>query len=219
MGLVVVRPGFRHVRVCVVCDERISDAGACKCSGPSPFARGAAVTVCSDAAGEVPLRISKVQRIGNGAFRLESSVSWYAFDGSPKHGADGTWVRPVRDGDEAVIFARTSAETRAARLATEEKWLASDERDLVSKRAIVGMHRFEMGRAEAWAGSIHPSVEGEKARVAAERAAVERIYSCLFEAVEQRDLLKRAESALSAVERRIAQRMVDITKIKAETPA
>lgn len=211
-----MRPGFRHVRVCVECDGRLGEDGGCKCSAPSPFQRGAIVTVCSDEAGEVPIRIATIGRIGNGAFRLASSVSWYAFDGTPQSGSDGTWCRPVREGDEAIIAARVRAATRAERLADEERWLERDERDIVGARAVESMHRYEQGRCAHYATKIDPVVEGEAARVAAERSARERIYSCLFEQAEQRDLEIKAKERVRKAEESIAWRRKQIAKIKAE---
>lgn len=218
-GIVRVRPGFRHVRVCVACDDRIADDGSCKCSAPSPFVRGTTVTICADAAGEVPLRLSTIARVGNGAFRLANSRTWYSFNGDPKYDAEGTWCRPVRDGDAAIIEARTRATTRAARLAEVERWLAQSERDLDGKRNLVGMYTRDQGRLEFHAREIDPVEEGEKARLVAERAAREMTYAYLYEAIAIRELARKAKADAVAAERQIERHKESIAKIRAEGEA
>ena len=216
MGLAMVRPGFRHVRVCVECDDRIAEDGGCKCSAPSPFKRGAYVTVCSDAAGEIPIRVEQIGRIGNGAFRLAGRASWYALDGSPQSGSDGTWCRITRETDASTIDARVRAESRAKRLADEERWLSNEVRDLKGKKAVADMHAYEGRRYAYSALKIDPAAEGEKGRIAAERTAVEAIYYCLFEEADQRRLAAKATESVQMAEERIARYQASIAKIKAE---
>lgn len=219
MGLVSVRPAFRHVRVCVACDGRIDEKGACSCSGPSPFQRGASVTICSDEAGEIPLRIHTIARIGNGGFRLADSAAWYGFDGMPQSGAGvaGTSCRAVREGDAAAITARTAHETRAKRIADEEQQIEYDERRIVEAKASVSGHRYEGGRFESWARMIDPKAEGEGARITAERAATERMYDRLFVAAESRARVKIEEGYVALYTESIKRRRARIAMIKAET--
>lgn len=69
----------------------------------SYYQSNAIVTICSDQAGEHPLRIGKVKRISvDGTWRLAGSSEWYRDDGT-EFPSPVTFARHYRDGDEAAI--------------------------------------------------------------------------------------------------------------------
>lgn len=172
------RSGFTNVRVCCDCKQPIGEGDRCGCPADHPFARGLEVTLCHDEAREKPRAFGVVARLGNGAFRLEGSGSWYDFNGSPVHEPQGAlvkgeYVRPRRPEDQALLDRRSDLR---AMLNNVERW----EREIKTVTDLARKQETEHGlllkRAaqldrEAAAAELHVEEEVKKAAGEARRRA------------------------------------------------
>lgn len=121
------RSGFRHVRICNDCTSEINKDGLCACpSDASPWRNTSEITLCADEKCEKPTALAEIARFGNGAFRLKDSKVWYNYNGKAVNG--GSWARPRREGDAALIAAHEAEKkVRAARAANIAKTVAAIE--------------------------------------------------------------------------------------------
>jgi hypothetical protein len=161
------RSGFTHVRRCNDCKEEIGEGDRCGCPPGTPFVKGAAVTVCLAPEGKLPIALHTIGRIGNGAFRLVGTDSWYKFDGTSACATSSLSVRLTLPTDEADIAVRV-AEGKRRKEHDRLRSVAADYRNqATAERAMARRVMDDAAERERHA-------KGLLARVAEIRASAER---------------------------------------------
>lgn len=181
-----MRSGFTHVRMCLDCQQNITEDNVCGCTTEhNPFVKGAAITVCIDKACTLPMSLVEIGRIGNGAFRIKGTDHWYNFKGESTTGK-GTFVRLRQTGDEESIQKMEANKARNAKIKRLEQSVESEQEVIASVNVEIKSAEQAILKHEAEAVKIDVKQEGEQARVQAEARARQRIAFWVSDAARYR---------------------------------